>query len=102
MEREIWKDIPDYEGEYQVSNKGRVRSLDRTRTVKDAHGGYMTRTDRGKIMRPCDNGYRLYIRQLGITKFFAEIDTAIAYRNEVMQTWRESASYVEGTGVMTP
>ena len=26
---EIWKDIPDYEGFYQVSNLGNVRSLDR-------------------------------------------------------------------------
>ena len=26
---EIWKDIPGYEGFYQVSNMGRVRSLDR-------------------------------------------------------------------------
>lgn len=26
---EIWKDIPNYEGLYQVSNLGRVRSLDR-------------------------------------------------------------------------
>lgn len=25
---EVWKDIPDYEGYYQVSNLGRVRSLD--------------------------------------------------------------------------
>ena len=24
---EIWKDIPDYEGLYQVSNLGRVKSL---------------------------------------------------------------------------
>ena len=27
---EIWKDIPGYEGVYQVSNKGNVKSLDRT------------------------------------------------------------------------
>jgi hypothetical protein len=27
MENEIWKDIPNYEGHYQVSNFGRVRSL---------------------------------------------------------------------------
>ena len=26
---EIWKDVPNYEGLYQVSNLGRVKSLDR-------------------------------------------------------------------------
>lgn len=29
MKAEIWKDIPNYEGHYQVSNLGNVRSLDR-------------------------------------------------------------------------
>lgn len=29
MEQEIWKDIPGYEGRYQVSNMGQVKSLDR-------------------------------------------------------------------------
>ena len=29
MIKEIWKDIKNYEGEYQISNFGRVRSLDR-------------------------------------------------------------------------
>lgn len=29
MQEEIWKDIPDYEGFYQVSNFGRVKGLDR-------------------------------------------------------------------------
>lgn len=29
MGYEIWKDIPGYEGYYQVSNKGNVRSMDR-------------------------------------------------------------------------
>ncbi len=27
---EIWRDIPEFEGRYQVSNKGRVRSVERT------------------------------------------------------------------------
>lgn len=27
--KEIWKDIPDYEGFYQASNQGRLKSLDR-------------------------------------------------------------------------
>ncbi len=29
MEEEIWKDIPGYEGRYQASNLGRIRSLER-------------------------------------------------------------------------
>jgi hypothetical protein len=29
MENEIWKDIPNYEGYYQVSNLGRIKSLAR-------------------------------------------------------------------------
>ena len=29
LEKEIWKDIPNYEGLYQASNLGRIRSLPR-------------------------------------------------------------------------
>jgi hypothetical protein len=32
---EIWKDIPDYEGLYQVSNYGNVKSLSRKRLIND-------------------------------------------------------------------
>lgn len=32
MENEIWKDIPGFEGLYQVSNLGRVKSLQRVIT----------------------------------------------------------------------
>ena len=35
FENEIWKDIPNYEGLYQVSNLGRVKSLDRKVLRKD-------------------------------------------------------------------
>ncbi len=31
----IWLDIPGYEGHYQVSNTGEVRSLPRTLTMKN-------------------------------------------------------------------
>ena len=34
---EIWKDIEGYEGEYQISNFGRVRSLDKKVNVKNNH-----------------------------------------------------------------
>ena len=35
MKNEVWKDIKGYEGLYQVSSFGRVRSLDRTVQCKD-------------------------------------------------------------------
>ena len=43
---EIWKSIPGYEGLYEVSNTGRVRSLDRY--VKVGFGAY--RLHKGKII----------------------------------------------------
>lgn len=35
MEKEIWKDIPDYKGCYQVSNLGRIKSLERLIKYRD-------------------------------------------------------------------
>ena len=42
---EIWKDIKGYEGKYQVSNFGRVRSLNRLRW-----NGRVYCNQKGKIM----------------------------------------------------
>lgn len=57
MAKEIWKDIPCYEGIYQVSNKGRVKSLDRIVVRKD---GACFRL-KGKILNLTKNTY-LYVR----------------------------------------
>lgn len=43
---EIWKDIDSYEGYYQVSNLGRIRSLDRVVSCKNGR----TQTKRGSIV----------------------------------------------------
>lgn len=45
---EIWKDIKGYEGLYQVSNLGRVRSLNRV--VRHSRGLPYMKTVRGRIM----------------------------------------------------
>ena len=34
MKNEVWKDIVGYEGLYQVSNLGRIKSLPRNGTIK--------------------------------------------------------------------
>ena len=57
MSTEIWKDMPEYEGSYQVSNMGRVRSLDRVVTYKDGRVGKY----KGKVLKPPINsgGYEI-------------------------------------------
>ena len=44
---EIWKDIKGYEGLYQVSSEGRVRSLDRIVVYKDGRKSFF----KGKILK---------------------------------------------------
>ena len=53
MDTEIWKDIPGYEGKYQVSSFGRVRSLDRVIHYRGSWkaGGY-DRLVKGKLLKP--------------------------------------------------
>ena len=45
LTKEIWKDIPEYEGLYQISNLGRVKSLDRY-----VNGRNSKRLIKGKIL----------------------------------------------------
>lgn len=42
MTEEIWKDIPGYEGLYQVSDQGRVRSLDRVLALTRMKSGHLS------------------------------------------------------------
>lgn len=50
---EVWKDIKGYEGYYQVSNFGRVKTLDR---IVNNNGGLQLR--KGKILKHSINQYR--------------------------------------------
>ena len=44
--KEVWKEIKNYEGYYEVSNFGRFRSMDRVLTYSDGR----TRFYKGKII----------------------------------------------------
>lgn len=57
--KEIWKDIPDYEGVYQVSNLGRIRSLDRY--IKRGKSGFFKE---GQIQKLQNNGNGYLYKQL--------------------------------------
>ena len=60
MMEEIWKDIEGYEGTYQVSNLGRVRSLDRYTEQPCVKGGTHERLRKGCILkqRQSRRGYK--------------------------------------------
>lgn len=49
---EIWKNVPGYEGLYQVSSNGRVKSLDRCVMVKNGYNGQTSRSLKGVILKP--------------------------------------------------
>lgn len=57
--QEIWKDIKDYEGSYQVSNIGNIRSLDRE---VFNNGNKSLCNVKGRVLKPTkDKGGYLYV-----------------------------------------
>jgi len=68
-EKEMWEDVENYEGFYQVSNLGRIRSLDRTITRNDG----MAKKVKGKILKTrVSKGYVLInLNKDGVCKTFS-------------------------------
>jgi hypothetical protein len=67
---EVWGDIPNYEGLYQVSNQGRVRSCDRVAPRKTNGDIHL----KGAILKlgKCRNGYmRVGLSEFGERKSMA-------------------------------
>lgn len=55
MTAEIWKAVPGFEDLYEVSDHGRVRSLDREVVSRSRWGGTVIKQLRGRILRPGKN-----------------------------------------------
>ncbi len=74
MTNEIWKDIPEYEGLYQVSSLGRVKSLSRSIRKKN---GY--RTTKERILKPSfSNEYCRVLLSNGLNKKHYSIHRLVA------------------------
>lgn len=55
---EIWRDIKGYEGMYEVSNRGVVRSKERIIVLKDKKGKDRPCTYKSKVLKPCKRMYK--------------------------------------------
>lgn len=64
---EVWKDIKDYEGLYQVSNMGRVKSLPKLKKTPTAT--FMTK-ERIKSFSYCKGYFRVSLTKKGINKHY--------------------------------
>lgn len=74
---EIWKDIPGFEGRYQASSLGRIRSVDHAVRVAP-HGIESTRVIKGRVLRPAkqDTGHLTVV--LGRAYGTIPVHTAVA------------------------
>ncbi|MCL1949679.1 MAG: NUMOD4 motif-containing HNH endonuclease [Turicibacter sp.] len=73
---EIWKDIEGFEGYYQVSNKGRVRSLDRV-IDRQRYGKQFLN---GKVKQPCPDkkGYLYVHLDKNGKRYFKQVHRLVA------------------------
>jgi hypothetical protein len=67
---EIWKPIPGYEGFYEASSLGRIRSLDRDVVQAKAFGGVCVRHFKGKVLIPKTHGryHQVNLAKSGVTR----------------------------------
>lgn len=94
MKNEIWADIPDYEGLYQVSNMGRVRSLDRL--VKGAKG--LDYRIKGKITKKSKNhlGYiKVRLHKDGVRKEFS-LHRIVAFSFVLNLQSKKEVNHIDG------
>lgn len=77
---EVWKDIPGYEGCYQASNLGRVKSLPRVVERIERSGRAVAQPVRERILKPTINkrGYKSVVLRSGGRSVTHEVHTLVA------------------------
>lgn len=61
MSEERWVSVPNYEGRYEVSNFGNVRSMTWVETIENKWGGMTTRVHKGRVLKPKFDGKKNYL-----------------------------------------
>jgi len=65
---EVFKDVPNYEGIYQISNFGKVKSV--SRTIKNNKGFYLSKEIILKSARSKNNYYSVVLRKENVSKTY--------------------------------
>ena len=79
--KEIWKDIPNYEGMYQVSNLGRVRTFKRGKKII-----MRLSEDKGYFRLGLRNGVkqkRMFVHRLVALSFLGQSDLQVNHKNGI-------------------
>ena len=97
MQEEIWKDVPNYEGLYQVSNLGSVKSLQRKIFDKKGNLHYIKKE---KILSLINNGNDYFFNSLSkeykIKKYFTHQLVAMAFLNHVPNRYKFVVDHIDG------
>jgi hypothetical protein len=85
LKGEQWKDVPGFDGEYEVSNFGRIKSLRRWKAAGSSGGGYYTK----EIIRKQGerSGYNQFINEKTFT-------IGITLKHDGINTSTSTARYV--------
>lgn len=81
IEKEIWKDIPGYEDSYQVSDLGRVKSLERS--IIKSNGVTQSFSEKVLKLNKIPDGYclvSLSTKEKGIRTFEIHVLSAMAFK----------------------
>lgn len=79
MTNEVWKDIPQYDGVYQVSNKGRIRSFAQSKSGEPKLMYSASNGSGYRYVTLCKGGKRRnwYIHRLVATAFIGDITNGL-------------------------
>lgn len=95
---EVWKPVEGYEGYYEVSNTGKVRSVDRTITLSGKRAGQV-RTYCGKELKPLKvDSYVMVHLQKGDTRKNIGVGRLVAlhFLDGFKESGRSAVKYKDG------
>ena len=97
VEGEVWKDIEGYEGVYQVSSKGQVRSVDRDIT-QQKDGTVFTRRMKGRVLKTqlINSGYELVNLSKGNIRDARTVHRLVARAFIPMEEDRKDVNHKDG------